>query len=246
MNESVARILPDPDPDPDLPAAVPDLEGAGRSATVLHLRRAVEQAGAAPSVHVGTPVPVAPGLAELLPDGALRRGSVVQVGGSPALALALAAAPVRAGAWAACVGLPTLGWSAAATSGWDLSRVVAVEPPVRRWSAVMASLVDAVDLVLVGPDPAPTATEARRLQARARERGAVLLLVGPAAGQGGGVRGGWSGLADVRLEVVGSEWSGIGRGWGHLSAGRLTVECSGRRGAARPRRVQVDLPGGSP
>jgi len=257
MNESVARILPGPDlpPDPDLPvalpAAVPDPQGEGRSATVLHLRRAVEQAGAAPSIHVGTPVPVAPGLAELLPDGALRRGAVVQVGGSPALALALAAGPVRAGAWAACVGLPALGWSAAAASGWDLSRVVAVEPPVRRWSAVMASLVDAVDLVLVGPDPAPTASEARRLQARARERGAVLLLVGPAAGgggegRGGRVRGGWTGRADVRLEVVGSEWSGIGQGWGHLSAGRLTVECSGRRGAARPRRVQVDLPGGPP
>ena len=241
MNESVARILP-ADPEPLVPVA-PPADGSDRSATVLHLRRAVEQAGAAPSVHVGTPVPVAPGLAELLPDGALRRGTVVQVGGSPALALALAAAPVRAGAWAACVGLPTLGWSAAATSGWDLSRVVAVEPPVRRWSAVMASLVDAVDLVLVGPDPAPTATEARRLQARARERGAVLFLVGPASGTvRGGVRGGWSGLADVRLEVVGSEWSGIGQGWGHLSAGRLTVECSGRRGAARPRQVQVDLP----
>ena len=227
MNESVARILPDP--------VGPDLQDEGRSATVLHLRREVERAGAAPSVHVGTPVPVAPGLAELLPDGALRRGAVVQVGGSPALALALAAAPVRAGAWAACVGLPTLGWAAAATSGWDLSRVLAVEPPVRRWSAVMASLVDAVDLVLVGPDPAPTSTEARRLQARARERGAVLLLVGA-------TRGGWAGLADVRLDVVASEWSGIGQGWGHLSAGRLTVECSGRRGAARPRRVQVDLP----
>jgi hypothetical protein len=53
-------------------------------------------------------------------------------------------------------------------------------------------------------------------------------------------------VTDVRLEVVGSEWSGIGQGWGHLSAGRLTVECSGRRGAARPRRVQVDLPGGPP
>ncbi|MFM7062711.1 MAG: hypothetical protein ACKO04_04345 [Actinomycetes bacterium] len=235
MNESVARILP----------TLPDAPDEQRSATVLHLRRQVERAGAAPSVHVGTPVPVLPGLADLLPDGALRRGTVVQVVGSPALALALAAAPVRAGAWAACVGLPTLGWAAAAASGWDLSRVVVVEPPVRRWSAVMASLVDAVNLVLVGPDPAPTSTEARRLQARARERGAVLFLVGPSTGRGGrgsGVRGGWSGLADVQLEVVGSDWSGIGQGWGHLSAPRLTVECSGRRGAARPRRLQVDLP----
>jgi hypothetical protein len=236
MNESVARVLPALDPVAPDPVA-PDLDVVGnddRAATVLQLRRAVERAGVAPSIHVGTPLPVAPGLEALLPDGSLRRGTVMEVVGSPALALALAAAPVRAGAWAACVGLPTLGWSAAVGYGWDLSRVVAVAPPVRRWSAVMAVLVDSVDLVLLGPDPAPTATEARRLQARARERGAVLLLVG-------GARAGWSNLADVRLEVAETTWSGIGQGWGHLAGGRLSVECTGRRGAARPRRVEVEL-----
>lgn len=209
---------------------------AARSATVRQLRREVERAGAAAPATGPALLPVTPGLEVLLPDGALRRGSLLEVVGPPGLALALAAGPVRSGAWAACVGLPHLGWPAAAAAGVDLSRTVVVEAPVRRWSAVMATLVESVDVVLCGTEPSPDATSVRRLLARARERGAVVLLVGAA-------RGGWVGRADVRLQVVGTEWEGLGQGWGHLRGARTTVECTGRRGAARVRRVEVVLPG---
>jgi len=234
MHESAARILPVEPVEPFAPVT-PDRPASDRAATVLQLRRAVAQAGVESSPHVGAPLPVAPGLEQLLPDGALRRGTVVEVAGSPALAIALAAASIQAGAWAACVGLPTLGWSAASVAGWNLSRVVAVTPSVRRWSGVMAALVDAMDLLLIGPDPAPSAAEARRLHARARERGAVLLLVG-------GARSGWEDRADVRLRAVSTAWSGVGQGWGHLESVRMVVECSGRRAASRSRRIEVDLP----
>src|SRR5919204_302425 len=49
-------------------------------------------------------LPVLPAVAGLLPDGGLRRGTVVVVAGSPRLALALLAGPTRAGHWAAAVG----------------------------------------------------------------------------------------------------------------------------------------------
>ncbi|MFM7069627.1 MAG: hypothetical protein ACKOYM_09225 [Actinomycetes bacterium] len=245
MDGSAARVAPLTGDALDVTAAPAD----ERVAKVLQLRRAVAAAGHPTASPAATPLPLAPEVEHLVADGVLRRGTIVEVSGSPLLAISMAAGPLRSGGWAACVGVPALGWSAAAAGGWELSRVISVAPPVRRWASVVGALVDAVDVVLLGPDPSPTAAEARRLHARARERGTVLILVGDhadrsAGGVGAGVRGGWSDLADIRLQVTAVEWTGIGRGWGHLAAGKLVVECSGRRGGARPRRAEVALPGG--
>lgn len=70
-------------------------------------------------------LPVAAVLEPLLPDGGLRRGSVVTVGGSRSLALALVAAASEAGSWcAAVVRESSLGLLAAAEAGisWSGSR----------------------------------------------------------------------------------------------------------------------------
>jgi hypothetical protein len=185
-------------------------------------------------------LPVLPALEALLPDG-LRRGSTVAVGGpgSTALLHAVLAGPTRAGSWAACVGAPALGWAAAAELGVALERVAVVRADERRAPAVLAALVDAFDLVVVGPDHRPDRTEVRRLLSRAKERGAVVLTLEGATGARAAA---WPG-ADVHLRCGSIAWSGPGEGWGHLRERRVTVTVEGRRSFDRPRRVDLLLPG---
>jgi hypothetical protein len=187
-------------------------------------------------------VPTVAALAALLPDGGLPRGSTVVVEGSGAatsLALAVAAGPSAAGAWVAVVGRPDLGLAAVVETGIAADRLALVaEPPDDQWATVVAALIGAVDVIVVGPSHRIRTGDARRLAARARERGTVLV-------QAGGRRAPSSapGLdADLRLTVLESRWQGIGAGHGHLQARRLTVEATGRRRASRPRRAELWLP----
>ena len=175
-------------------------------------------------------LPVLPALAGLLPEGGLRRGSTVAVSGGTSLALALLAAPSQAGSWCAAVGLPSLGLVAAAEVGVALERFPLVARPGEDWPAVVATLVDAVDVVLVQLPRHIRSGDARRLAAKARDRGAVLVTTG----------GSFS--ADVRLSVVNCAWEGLGRGHGRLRARRMDVVATGRGAAARERRVSLWLP----
>ena len=181
---------------------------------------------------------------DLLPGGGLQRGSVVRVRGPVAatsLAFALAAGPTRAGSWVACVGATELGWAAAAESGIELERLVVVRPSESTLVGVLATLVDAFDVVVWGLSQRTSGTDARRLRARARERGAVLVLVDPR--RRSAASDPWPEAADLELRGVGADWSGIGQGWGRLTSRRLVVEVTGRRGATRPRRGELLLPG---
>jgi hypothetical protein len=177
-------------------------------------------------------LPVLPALADLLPEGGLRRGSTVAVSGATSLALALLAGPSQAGSWCAAVGLPSLGLVAAAEVGVALDRFPLVARPGDEWPAVVAALVDAVDAVLVCLPQHVRSGDARRLAAKARDRGAVLVTTG----------GSRALPADVRLSVAGATWEGLGRGHGRLRARRMDVVASGRGAAARERRVSVWLP----
>jgi len=172
-------------------------------------------------------LPVAGPLQALLPDGGLRRGSTVSVVGSASLALQLVAAASAAGSWAAAVGLPALGAVAAAEAGVVLERLALVPRPGEQWATVTAALLDALDIVLVRPPHRLRQADARKLIARARERGAVLVPLGP-----------WEG-ADMRLEVASARWHGLGQGDGHLQGCRMEVAATGRRAAARERRAVV-------
>lgn len=183
-------------------------------------------------------LPVLGPLQPLLADGGLRRGTTVTVEGvgATSLALALGAAATTAGSWAAAVGLPSLGWLGAGELGLALERVVVVSPPPAAWATVVAALLDAVDLVWAGLPPRVRAGDARRLVARARERGSVLVPLGGGAG--------WPSPAPVRLAVGSPAWTGpAGAGAGRLEARRVEVVATGRGAAARERRVALWLPG---
>ncbi|HEX7444222.1 MAG TPA: hypothetical protein VF320_10060, partial [Acidimicrobiales bacterium] len=193
-------------------------------------------------------VPVLPALAGLVPEGGLQQGSTVAVEGDAAtsLGLALAAGPSLAGAWVVVVGRADLGLAAAAEAGVALDRLALVAPPPpEHWAGVVAALIGSVGVVLVDPDHRVRAADARRLAARARERGTLLIQMARGQGaRGQGARGpARPGLeVDLRLQVVESAWQGLGSGHGNLQARRVTVESGGRRHAARPRRVELWLP----
>jgi len=145
-------------------------------------------------------LPVLTALEPLLPEEGLRRGATVAVSGGTSLALALVAGASAAGSWCAAVGLPSLGLVAAAEVGVVLERFPLVAWPRADWPAVAAALLDAVDVVLLCPPPHVRAGDARRLRARARERGAVLVTTGMSLPD-----------ADVRLTMTRGEWEGLGR-----------------------------------
>lgn len=186
-------------------------------------------------------LPVLPALEDLLPGAGLRRGATVSVGaargvdGATSLALALVARASATGSWVAAVGVPSLGLVAADELGVALERLVLVAAPERdEWGGVVAALIDGFDLVILqtarnGVRPG----DARRLVSRARERGSVLVQLGP----------GWPDGADLALQVTGARWEGLDEGYGHLRARRVTVERSGRGEAAQPRRTDLWLPG---
>lgn len=189
-------------------------------------------------------LPVLPALEGLIPGAGLRRGSTLSVDGpaTTSLALASASAASRDGAWVAAVGFPSLGLLAAAELGIALERFVLVAAPSTEvgpdneetaWAAALAALIDAFEIVLVQATHRVRPRDARRLAARARERGAVLVQVGSR---------GWPEGADVTLEVTRSQWEGLADGHGHLRARRVTVVGGGRREAARPRQAELWLP----
>jgi hypothetical protein len=183
-------------------------------------------------------LPVVEALVPLFPDGGLPRGAIVTCQGPAALSLALQtlAGPSQAGSWLGVVGLPALGLAAVAEAGIAFSRTLLVaEPPPEEWSAVVATLADSVDAVLVGAGRV-RAADGRRLQARLRERGSVIVVVGQQRGSAGGLE------PDLSLTVVDAVWEGVGRGHGHLRTRRVEVELTGRRAAARTRRASLWLP----
>jgi hypothetical protein len=177
------------------------------------LRRAEDRAvRARPAPEVdGRVLPVAAPLARLLSAGGLRRGTTVAVPSGPAatsLLWAVLAEASAGGAWVGIVGRPDLGLVAAAEAGMRLDRLALVPRPGAELLTVTSALLDGLDVVVMaGSQPVP-AGERQRLAARARQRGAVLVPLGP-----------WPG-ADVRLTCADARWSGVGAGR-HGGSGRL-------------------------
>src|SRR5438105_4284388 len=182
-------------------------EATAERITALHEVAARARPVALAREHV---LPVLEPLQPLLPDG-LRRGSTVAVGDSTSLALALLAGPSSAGSWAATVGVSHLGLAAAAEFGVALDRLVVVaDPPSAARATVLATLIDALDVVVFRSRHRISGNDARRLVSRAGERGAVVIVLGDT----------WPEAPDVRLSITHAEWDGIGDGYGHLQARR--------------------------
>ena len=170
-------------------------------------------------------------LGEILPGGGLQRGSVVRVegaagSGGTSLLLSLLAAATAAGEWAAVVdGDGVLGGLAAAEAGVALDRLAVVRAvPAALYARVVATLLDGVTVVGATIPRGFRLGDARRLEARARERAAVLVAAGS-----------WPGEAALRLRAEHSTWSGLGCGEGFLGSRVLRVAVSGRGAAGRER-----------
>ena len=177
-------------------------------------------------------------LASLFPEGGIRKGATVAVGpmaGGYSVALSLAATVTAGGGWAVAVGLPSLGLIAAAELGVELRRLALVPHPGDQWAVVAAALVDGFDLLLLRPQGRVRPVDARRLTARVRERGTVMLVVDAP---------GWPESPDLRLSLSRprSGWEGLGAGHGCLTGRRVEGVSSGRRVGGRDRRVEVWLP----
>lgn len=200
--------------------------------TASGVAAAAEQAQA-----TGRVLPVLPELRKLLPTAGLRRGSTVAVRGSVSLLLALLAEATATGSWAAAVGMPDLGLVAAGEIRVELSRFALLPRPGAEFAAVTAALLDGMDLVAVSAGVAPSVdlsvepSLARRLSARARHRGAVLLALGS-----------WPG-AELELSCETARWTGLASGSGYLREQRIEIRAVGRGSAARPRRTVLTLPG---
>jgi hypothetical protein len=188
-------------------------------------------------------LPVLPELSVLLPGRGLRRGATVAVAtgsstggtiqsGAASLVLALVAEASRSGSWCAMVGVPTFGALAAADAGIALDRFALVPNPGPEWAAVVAALIDGVDVVITAVPGTVSASVASRLAARARQRGSVLVPYG----------GRWEG-ADITLQVTRSAWEGLGQGRGRLRRRQVTISARGRGAAARPKETKVWMPG---
>jgi hypothetical protein len=178
----------------------------------------------------GGVLPALPELAGLFPAAGLRRGSTVAVLGSTSLLLALLAGATAKGAWAAVVGVPALGLAAASEFGVDIGRLALVPKPGADFAAVTAALLDGIDVVAVGGGQVDPQV-ARRLSARARHRGAVLLSFGA-----------WPG-AELELRCEPGEWAGLEGGYGRLCAREVVVRTRGRGASSRPQQDGVLLPG---
>ncbi|MGH9172497.1 MAG: hypothetical protein ACRD0Z_16780 [Acidimicrobiales bacterium] len=180
-------------------------------------------------------------LQEILPGRGLQRGTTVLIepgaaSGSTTLALEMLAGVSVGGYWCAVAGAPELGLVAASERGIDLGRLLLVPSlgAADRWPQVVATLFDAVDVVLFVPPPAVRPSDARRLSARSKERGSVLVVLDR--------KKSWSGPSDLRCTVTRSEWAGLSKGYGLLRERGYEVEVSGRGAAARPLRAPLRLP----
>jgi len=168
----------------------------------------------------------------LLPDGGVRRGSTIALDGMPGagattVACALAAAATATGEWAAVVDPDgTFGARAAERAGVALERCAVVRNvPPDRFATVAAALLDGVALVVAALPPHLRVGDARRLTARARERAAVLVALGP-----------WPAEATMRLATRGGTWHGLDAGSGLLTGRDLDVQVEAK-GARRLSRV---------
>ena len=156
------------------------------------------------------PVPEAVGIGAVV---GVEAGATVAVTGRCPGAVSVGlgvAAQVLGRGWCAVVGFDQLGVVAAAEHGVAVERLVVVRVDAARWVWAVAAAVDGFGLVLARPPVGLPAVQARRLSARARARGCVLVVLGS-----------WEG-ATARVEVSQAAWE-------PGTVGRLVDAVAGRR-----------------
>lgn len=160
-------------------------------------------------------IPVPLPLAELLPRGALARGTALSITGAGSVLVGLVAAASAAGHHVAVIGQPKFGLLAVHEHGGDLSKVALIDSGAQSDPLDAASIcLDGVDLVvttLYGRDIPPT--RARALLARCRSHASVLAVT----------NGRMAGL-DLTIESRPVTVAGIEQGRGRLRS--ITIETS--------------------
>jgi hypothetical protein len=161
--------------------------------------------------------------------GGLAKGAVAVLSGARSLPVGIAAEVTAAGGHVAVVGLPDFGLLAAAEMGADLSRLAVIPEPGTDPVEVAAVLMDGMDLVVLGlAGRCVSATRARAVVARARQRGCTLLVT----------QGQWQGASmrmDARVcgyEITSGPGGSIGvpvPGHGRISAVRVSIRTRGRQ-----------------
>jgi len=160
--------------------------------------------------------PVSVALAELFPEGGLRRGVIYQCDSSASVLWALLAEATSQGVWCAVLGLPDMGVAAAEDMGVTLDRLVLVPQPGDQWLSVVGALSDVVGIVVLGPTPAPSQRMIETLLGRLRDREATLV-----------VSSAWP-RTEATITVTSHQWEGLGRGHGTLQQHRIGVTLRGR------------------
>ena len=166
-------------------------------------------------------LPTIPSLRRILPGGALMAGSTYSVENSTTLAMALLAGPSSSGAWCSVIGIPDFNIEAAANLGIELSRLILIPHLDGQWLAVTAAMVDVVSIILTKAPANIAGSDAARLKARLRQRGAALITVGP-----------WP-QSEAVLTVSENRWGGLGVGSGHLQTRRLKITSRGNDNRSR-------------
>lgn len=127
------------------------------------------------------PLPVGSALSELFPSGGLERGHIYGCRGDAALSLlcALIARATQAGSWVATINLFSLGLMSAREHGVALQRLLCVDAGTQSttWTQVVGACVDGLDVVVVYA-PQCSLHDARRIEARLKTHGSVLIIVG--------------------------------------------------------------------
>ncbi len=194
---------------------------ASAAADFLELQRRVQRMQ---GTVVTRTLPSLPGLSGVIQ---LRTGAAYGVN-CASLALALLAGPSHAGEWIGIIGTSDLGLEAAAGFGVDLERTIVVPYPGEHWLSVTAALVDVAAVVLVKPPVLITEHEAERMKSRLRQKDAALICWGE-----------WP-HCEAKLSAGISRWVGLGRGYGHITGRRMSVDVV--RGTMPTRSVDLWLP----
>lgn len=164
----------------------------------------------------GLPTPAE--LRPLLPGGTLRKGAPISVQGSVHLALTFMHEISQSGAWCGVVGVPHLSVEAAAQTGLNLERLVFVPTPGTHALGIAGMLSEVLTVLVLAPATTPAPGEVERLNARLRDHGTALVILGN-----------WP-RSDTTLQVTHSRWSGLESGFGLLRTHELSVRSTDRRG----------------
>ena len=137
----------------------------------------------------------------------------------------------------ALIDVPTFGLDAAREAGVALERVVAISASVSgqqggaaEWADVLAAAIDGFEVVVARVPAHLSASAARKVATRIRQRGAVVVLLGDVGAMS----------CDGVIESVAVSWVGLGQGFGHLRQRTVELAVSGRRLPGR-RQCRVDL-----